>query len=514
MQKEETGAAQNNEEYLKHFGFTVDDLSFLISPQSSLSPIKKKQRNVFNFENVGDELDASAPAPAVPGPYPANYPTVYQDTYDQSAPYIKEEVHEHEHEHDHGPIPSFEGLDLTSFENENSDEYVKAPPSYGSNNAQCGSEASSIATEPIDIGFSRMGSSMGMGSLNFSTMSSFNFDEADADAMLAQDALNALSSMSAQNGHGRVPEGVADMAGLWPAGSVGSMLSMSLNPSNNSRVNNTMMSLPPLPQMPASHMHVEDASYILNGQGHPHNNSSGNNSNRASWNHQEFQQRSSRANPDGSTATPPLSRISSFKSTLSPLSVDMNALNAAHQAHQEARLYQQSFGGNSANHSRNSSFYSTQQSLNNSMNHGGNVSSSDRSSGASSPERNSFGSGQAVGKRAKRATEKERERRGSRSSRDDPAGAAAMLLSLSSGFNKETKSNADKKAEKAAERAAEKAAEKEREKQKEKEQKEKEDTRASKSLATISRRFVEHFGDTNTFEYISGMLHVDDVHGK
>jgi hypothetical protein len=38
-------------------------------------------------------------------------------------------------------------------------------------------------------------------------------------------------------------------------------------------------------------------------------------------------------------------------------------------------------------------------------------------------------------------------------------------------------------------------------------------SRASKSLATISRRFVEHFGDADTFDYISGQLHVNDVHG-
>ncbi|KAJ1418080.1 hypothetical protein B484DRAFT_144968 [Ochromonadaceae sp. CCMP2298] len=49
-----------NDEYLRHFGFTVEDLSYLISPQSSLSPIKKKQRNVFNFEAFGEETEGGA----------------------------------------------------------------------------------------------------------------------------------------------------------------------------------------------------------------------------------------------------------------------------------------------------------------------------------------------------------------------------------------------------------------------------------------------------------------------
>lgn len=469
MFKEEDGlASNNNEEYLRHFGFTVEDLSFLISPQSSLSPIKKKQRNVFNFEDFGDEIDTTA-LPSTAGPYPANYPTVYQQAYDQASPYIKDE--------DQEPLPSFDGLDLTSFEVGNPDEYLEAPPTYGSNNAHAGSGASSIASEHIEIGFSRMGSSMGMGSLNFSTMSSFGFDEADADELLTQ--TQQQPQPAGQHGGqagGRRPEGVA---GGSNSNSRSSSLDMNALNSHNLGLNNqqhpphgrTQHFGAPLPSHPLN----EDASFIskaqqvqLMHQQQLHEQQrvmTGTNSNKNSWNQQDFQR--SGLNSEGAAPTPPLSRIGSFKSTLPPLSVDMNALNAAHHAHQQAKLYQQT--------------HQTQ------------VSSSGRSSGASSPERGSYLSdsgGNPTGGRQRRVTEKERERRASFGNRSrDDTGLAAALLSLSNPGSavKDSKASEKEKAE---------------------------DSRASKSLATISRRFVEHFGEANTFDYISGLLHVNDVHGE
>ena len=243
-------------------------------------------------------------------------------------------------------------------------------------------------------------------------------------------------------------------------------------------------------------MCIEDASFIINAQQQQllhqkqlleqqQRSASGANSNKNSWNQQDFQRSGLHGND--SAPTPPLSRIGSFKSTLPPLSVDMNALNAAHHAHQQAKLYQQIHGGGSSN---NSSFI-----LNQSLNQS-NLSSSGRSSGNSSPERGSYLSDSNTNPngRPRRVTEKERERRASFGNRSrDDAGLAAALLSLSN------PASATKDL---------KAAEKEKEKEKA------DDTRASKSLATISRRFVEHFGETNTFDYISGLLHVNDVHGK
>lgn len=503
MFKEEDALAGNNdEEYLRHFGFTVEDLSFLISPQSSLSPIKKKQRNVFNFEAFGEEIDRNVP-PVAAGPYPANFPTVYEQAYVQSSPSvnIKEEDEDPRDEPLQEQLPSFDGLDLTSFEVSNSDEYMEGPTTYGSNYATSGSGTSTIATEQIDIGFSRMGSSMGMGSLNFSTMSSFNFDETDADELLGTHAHT-------------IPDGVA-------AGSANSYKS---NGNNNMDDRNNMQGLPysyntgrsqqfgaPLPPLPSipppNQMCLEDASYIINAQQQQLQHQqyllqqqqrafSNANSNNNSWNQQDFQ-RSGLLAPSGDPGSQPLSRIGSFKSTLPPLSVDMNALNAAHHAHQQAKLYYQTHGGgvpSSGNNSHNNSVHSLTAFHSNLSSSG----ASGRSSGASSPDRGSYLSDSGrpnTNTNTKKQTEKERRSSfGNTRNNDDASGLAVALLSLHNPQLTHGKQQSDKSGDKNADKG--------------------EDTRASKSLATISRRFVEHFGEANTFDYISGLLHVNDVHGE
>lgn len=122
-----------------------------------------------------------------------------------------------------------------------------------------------------------------------------------------------------------------------------------------------------------------------------------------------------------------------------------------------------------------------------------NLSSSGRSSGGSSPERTSYLSdtGSNQNTRTQKGTTKEKRNSLGNRRADDPAVLAAALLSLNNPASLNNPNSKDKEKEK---------------------EKEKEDTRASKSLATISRRFVEHFGEANTFDYISGLLHVNDVH--
>jgi hypothetical protein len=251
-----------------------------------------------------------------------------------------------------------------------------------------------------------------------------------------------------------------------------------------------MAPLPPLPSMSSTPMQIEDASFILSAQQQQQQQQQrGGHSNNNSWNQQDFQRSGLQSNgANGEPSSQPMSRIGSFKSTLPPLSVDMNALNAAHHAHHQAKMYQQSHGGvASGSNSHSNSIYSLAA-------YQSNLSSSGRSSGGSSPERTSYLSDTGSNQNARTQKGTTKEKRNSLGNRraDDPAVLAAALLSLNNPASLLNNTNG-----------------KDKEKEKEKE---KEDTRASKSLATISRRFVEHFGEANTFDYISGFLHVNDVH--
>jgi hypothetical protein len=446
-------AGNSEEDYLRHFGFTVEDLSFLISPQSSLSPIKKKQRNVFNFDAYQEEGDAevSALGPVVaPGPYPGNYQTVYEP----------ESAANEEPMNEHLPLPSFEGLDLASFDQ--MIDGVPAPSTF-STAATAGSGTSTIQTEQPSrhvemdsrAGFGRMESNaMNMGSLAFSTMSSFNFDEAEAEEMsnFAKSAsTNPAGTMFSNSaiGIGMYPYSGADPHHLPP-------------PQLPSLVQMTGGVHPPL-------ICMEDASFIINAQQLQLNQQQQllEQQQRALNSTQWFQTTdmphpSALSDGHGTTSQPgsqPVSRIGSFRSQLPPLSVDLHALNAAHHAHQQAKLLAQNGGHSSSAYSL--MFPGTAGQL------------SYRSAGsseASSPERSEPPS--AGG--ARKSTPRD-ERHGSEGSMG--AVATAALGSMSANGKEDA-------------------------------------SRASKSLATISRRFVEHFGDADTFDYISGQLHVNDVHGK
>ena len=454
-EKTDGGLAENNEEeYMRHFGFTVEDLSFLISPQSSLSPIKKKQRNVFNFDAYQSD-DTSPPTsardPPEPGPYPGNFQTVYEPPERT----IKEEPI------DEGlTLPSFDGLDLSCFEDNNQNS---GPLSSSTAGATVGSAASTIGTdalppqEDLRQNFVRQGSSaMTLGSLAFSTMSSFNFDENE------QDELSGLKASSTVNNILNMNIGGSESTNLQNNNNTTGIGMYDYN--SNDQTQRSHPSVPPLPCLSAMtggappHMIcIEDASFIINAQQQQLNQQQ---------NLLEKQQRAlaqaqwlEQQNGSSTHSTPrsqPVSRIGSFKSTLPPLSVDLNALNAAHQAHHEAKMFnsQQNSGThNTSNHSHNSS------GTNFGYSH---TAGSNLSSQTSSPEHTI------------KKTPRDEQRRFSDGSMSGMATAAALAATGAG----------------------------------------KEDTRASKSLATISRRFVEHFGDADTFEYISGQLRVDDVHGR
>jgi hypothetical protein len=231
-------------------------------------------------------------------------------------------------------------------------------------------------------------------------------------------------------------------------------------------------------------------------------------------------------------AAPSLTRIGSFKSTLTPLSVDMNALNAVHQAHHQAKVLKAQIANNSSNNSSGIISVGGQSSV-----------SSD--GGSSSPERFSFnyptqyamgvasegvaagtlppprnrsysagstggmgGGGGAGGSGGSRAPSAHSTPHTSltmvglsmsevldsgRGSLHQRAGSGSFAGGVASGPGAGPGAAGAGSGSSAADDAA---------------------NRSSKSLATISRRFVEHFGQPNTLDYISGLLDVDDVHGK
>jgi hypothetical protein len=361
-------------------------------------------------------------------------------------------------------MPSFEGLDFAYFEEGNQGYPAQGPPTF-STAATAGSGASTIMTEQPGAGedlranFARMGSSnANMGSLAFSTMSSFNFDEADADdlarGMPGSGSLNNILGMNlGENGQQNNPIGI----GMYPY----------LNTGNRPYV-------PPLPSLAQmsngsikpTMICMEDASFIITAQQQQLQQQQQllEQQQRALASTQWLQQAEHMSSDN--TGSGSLSRIGSFKSHLPPLSVDLNALNAAHNAHHQATLLQAQHGGMGSN---NNSAYSL-------VFPGSAASSNQSSSETSSPERLSFsydpGSNQGLKKTPRD------ERRGSEGSLGATAAAA---MAAGGGGGKDGKDEA---------------------------------SRASKSLATISRRFVEHFGDADTFDYISGQLHVNDVHGK
>lgn len=487
-------AGNNDEEYLRHFGFTVEDLSFLISPQSSLSPIKKKQRNVFNFDGFDGEIDKSAPnsarEPPIPGTYAANYPTVYEHT----DAYMKEEPLEQ-------PAPSFDKLELGDLAYMD-DPDAPRPLTNSSMNAQAGSGASSIATEYVhddfQTSFARNGSSMGLGSLAFSTMSSFNFEETDTDELA-----------NFRRAEGLVPE--QERA----SGSLQSIMNMNLGSNGiaggNPFVGYNKHMVPPLPSMgtlpptPPSLMCLEDASFIISAQQQQlfqqqqllEQQQRALSAAANGWQHQSSEASLSYSNSESSSQ--PVSRHASFKSNLPPLSVDMNALNAAHHAHHQAKLLQQTqnnlFNNNSSNsmggngnggvNTNSSSAYSILYPNSTTSS----ASNRSRSSTASSPERFSYTSDGHVKRES-----------GTYSAQGGSAGNGGRAYLTPR--DDRSLSNA----------GTPNATAKDKDKGGGKDQ-EKEDSRASKSLATISRRFVEHFGEANTFDYISGQLHVNDIHG-
>jgi len=47
----------SDEEYLRRYGFSSEDLSCLISPLATSSPIKKKQKSIFTFEEYDEQSD-------------------------------------------------------------------------------------------------------------------------------------------------------------------------------------------------------------------------------------------------------------------------------------------------------------------------------------------------------------------------------------------------------------------------------------------------------------------------
>lgn len=49
--------SNSDEEYLRRYGFSSEDLSCLISPLATSSPIKKKQKSIFTFEEYDEQSD-------------------------------------------------------------------------------------------------------------------------------------------------------------------------------------------------------------------------------------------------------------------------------------------------------------------------------------------------------------------------------------------------------------------------------------------------------------------------